>query len=235
MKLLRHQKSSRFCAAVLEEASRSASLLSGPLTCKCPPAIRHQQRKKPPNWNVNSNFWHARDIWESRAASREKCKNQRVREVRSVCVCVKAMENWKRMGDVIEGQIKWKSVWWRRRRRGSNGSQKVSCQMGGRVRSSDGGGRKKDGGRTAARRSSSGILLLFLRRWWTGWNTAGATSRNDLMNELLRPKPPPSLLLCLILANMAAPRAPEAASGGRKLLWSTGNRRKPHSHHDMFT
>lgn len=80
-KRLRHSRS--FTAAMLRtlERAHSVSLLSGPLTCKCPPAIRHQQRaarerqeKKTLNWNVNSNFWHAGDIWESRAASQEKCK-----------------------------------------------------------------------------------------------------------------------------------------------------------------
>lgn len=50
--------------------------LSVPLTCKCPPAIRHQPRaewrKTQLNWNVNSHIWHAKDIRESRAASREE-------------------------------------------------------------------------------------------------------------------------------------------------------------------
>lgn len=47
-KHLRHSRSREFSftATVLRtlERAHSVSLFSGPLTCKCPPAIRHQQR-----------------------------------------------------------------------------------------------------------------------------------------------------------------------------------------------
>lgn len=98
--------------------AHSASPLSAPLTCKCPPAIRHQQRaarggregKRTTNWNVNSNFWHARDIWESRAASREGCKKGRARGkccklCMEGCVCVwDMMEVGDRVGDGVMEQ-----------------------------------------------------------------------------------------------------------------------------------
>lgn len=49
------------------------------------------------------------------------------------------------------------------------------------------GGVRKDDGAQALLWESSPVLLL---HWWTGWNTTGATSRNDLMNELLQQKSP---------------------------------------------
>lgn len=213
-KPLRHRGSHKFSvtATVLrtQERAHSASLLSGPLTCKCPPAIRHQQRavrgkKNPLNWNVNSNFWHARDIWESRAASQEKCKKEESEES-----TVNVKGGWwvrgreREMEGVIEGAEKnVKTVWWRRGRRGSNSSQKVSCQRRSRAGTSKGeewvgakGGERwrKDGRAPVLLWESLPILLLlFLLQWWTGWNTTRATSCNDLMNELLQtaPLPPP--------------------------------------------
>lgn len=59
----------------------------------------------------------------------------------------------------MEGQIKWKSVWWRRGRRGGNSSQKVSCQKrsmwGGGVKRGDGGEKMEKG------QSSAGPPLGF--------------------------------------------------------------------------